>query len=142
MELLFDRLDTMNAACVDRFSSWFAYHLSNFQFRWRWDDWNSTLTLDPLHPKPKFIRETLSRCMRLSYHHLIMQTLPQSFHEFMPEVPLPHNKYAQEGAESLPGHAVAQSLMEAIKQKCTPEEAAAIIKELPNPLHEVEDGIL
>jgi nuclear cap-binding protein subunit 1 len=126
---------------VDRFASWFAYHLSNFQFRWSWDDWSNALTLDPLHPKPKFIRETLLRCMRLSYHHQVIDSIPDSFREFAPELPAPENKYTKEGADSLPGTAIALTLMNAIKEKCTPEEALSIIKELPNPLMETEDGM-
>lgn len=137
----------MNGACVDRFASWFAYHLSNFQFRWSWDDWSSALTLDPLHSKPKFIRETLLRCMRLSYHDLVLNSIPESFQEFAPESPTPENKYTNEGGDSLPGYTIAMTLMNAMKKgpepnkhPCSPEEALAIIKELPNPLMETEDG--
>ncbi|OTF74987.1 nuclear cap-binding protein subunit 1-like protein [Euroglyphus maynei] len=73
VELLFDRLDSMNGACVNRFACWFAYHLSNFQFRWNWDDWNIALKYEPLHPKPKFIAETLQYCLRLSYHAKVLE---------------------------------------------------------------------
>lgn len=136
VELLYERLDTMNVDCMDRFCSWFAYHLSNFQFRWTWDDWTDTVSLDPLHPKALFLREALHRCLRLSYHQRIVDFVPESFAPFVPAKPVPEYKYGEEGAESMPGGMAAAQLVSAIKSKCTPEEALDILGEVPNPLQE------
>lgn len=44
--------------------NWFGYHLSNFQFKWSWDDWLEAAQLDPMHPRAKFIIEVLLKAMR------------------------------------------------------------------------------
>ncbi|GIY34059.1 nuclear cap-binding protein subunit 1 [Caerostris darwini] len=136
VELMYERLDTMNIDCANRFAAWFAYHLSNFQFRWNWDDWNDCISLDPLHPRPVFIRETLQKCMRLSYHQRIVDLISEAFTNLLPLRPVTLYKYTQEGAESLPGTVASQQLLGALKDKCTAEEALLVIKDLPNPLQE------
>ncbi|KAH0999365.1 nuclear cap-binding protein subunit 1 [Dendroctonus ponderosae] len=141
-EMLFHRIDSMNVSCFDRFVCWFSYHLSNFQFRWRWDDWDVCLSLDSEHPKPKFVREVMLKSMRLSYHQRIREILPETFAGFIPQKPEPEYKYAKEAeAVTLPGTAAAHQLVVTIRQKCTPEEVLAVLKDLPNPRSEEEvDG--
>ncbi|KAA0201058.1 hypothetical protein HAZT_HAZT005747 [Hyalella azteca] len=87
VELLFERIDTMNTCCHDRFVSWFAYHLSNFQFKWSWDDWLHAAKLPVDHPRAKFVVEVLQRCMRLSYHDRIAEVVPEQFDCFVPAKP-------------------------------------------------------
>ncbi|GBP06866.1 Nuclear cap-binding protein subunit 1 [Eumeta japonica] len=101
-EILFLRIDTMNVACFDRFVNWFSYHLSNFQYRWSWEDWEACVSLDLDHPKPRFIREVLGKCMRLSYHQRIKDMMPESFASYVPPKPEPVYKYSVEGADIAP----------------------------------------
>jgi nuclear cap-binding protein subunit 1 len=39
MRWLFKRADTLDLELTYRFVDWFAQHLSNFDFRWKWDEW-------------------------------------------------------------------------------------------------------
>ncbi|CAH2049496.1 unnamed protein product, partial [Iphiclides podalirius] len=103
-EILFMRIDTMNVACFDRFANWFAYHLSNFQYRWSWEDWEGCIQLDPEHPKPRFIREVLGKCLRLSYHQRVKDMIPETLAPLVPLKPEPIYKYSMEGAEYRTGN--------------------------------------
>ncbi|XP_054287102.1 nuclear cap-binding protein subunit 1 [Macrosteles quadrilineatus] len=137
-EILFLRIDTMNTSCFDRFVNWFSYHLSNFQFRWSWEDWNSCLRLDTELPPPKFIKEVLLKSLRLSYYQRIKEIVPESFEALIPAPPVPHFKYQGEGAAALPGNNTAHQLESILRQKATSEEVLALLKELPNPREDDE----
>jgi nuclear cap-binding protein subunit 1 len=67
--------------------------LSNFQFRWSWEDWESCLLLDQDHPRPKFIKEVLLKAQRLAYHERIHKIVPESYESLIPEKPESFFKY-------------------------------------------------
>ncbi|TRY91112.1 hypothetical protein DNTS_020405 [Danionella cerebrum] len=138
-EMMFMRLDTMNTTCIDRFINWFSHHLSNFQFRWSWDDWAECLTQDVEKPKPKFIKEVLEKSMRLSYRQRIVDIVPASFSALIPADPVCFYKYTEENSASLPGFAVATSVGNAIKSRATNEEILIILRDVPNPSMEQDD---
>nr|XP_045001185.1 nuclear cap-binding protein subunit 1 [Jaculus jaculus] len=138
-EMLYMRLDTMSTTCVDRFINWFSHHLSNFQFRWSWEDWSDCLTQDPESPKPKFVREVLEKCMRLSYHQRILDIVPPTFSTLCPANPTCIYKYGDESSNSLPGHSVALCLSVAFKSKATNDEIFSILKDVPNPNQDDDD---
>jgi nuclear cap-binding protein subunit 1 len=131
----------MNVSCFERFVSWVSYHLSNFQFRWSWEDWEECLKGSIDLPKPKFIQEVLHKCLRLSYHQRIVDIMPAQFEALIPPKPEPLYKFATaadgEGG-GLPGIQVAAQLTVGLKNKCTAEEALTIVKDVPNPLQEEE----
>uniref|UniRef100_A0A667YUB7 Nuclear cap binding protein subunit 1 n=1 Tax=Myripristis murdjan TaxID=586833 RepID=A0A667YUB7_9TELE len=129
-EMLYMRLDTMNTTCIDRLINWFSHHLSNFQFRWSWDDWADCLTVDAEKPKPKFVKEVLEKCMRLSYHQRIVDIVPPTFAALIPAEPIFYYKYAIESNSSLPGYAVTITVSNAIKNRASNEEILTILKEL------------
>ena len=129
----------MNVCCHDRFVNWFAYHLSNFQFKWSWDDWIETAALEPQHPKAKFIIEVLLKCMRLSYHQRITEVVPEQFDCFVPVKPKPMFKFDLDSGVDSAGFDAAQQLIAIIKTKGSSEEVVDSLKNLPNPLRETDD---
>ncbi|EMP37557.1 Nuclear cap-binding protein subunit 1 [Chelonia mydas] len=139
-EMLYMRLDTMNTTCIDRFMNWFSHHLSNFQFRWSWEDWSDCLTHDLDKPKPKFVREVLEKCMRLSYHQRIIDIVPATFSVLSPANPSCIYKYGDESNKSLPGYTVALCLTIAIKNKTSNDEIFGILKDVPNPNQDDDDA--
>lgn len=137
-EILFMRVDTMNVTCFDRFVAWFSYHLSNFQFRWSWDDWDFCIQLDLEHPRPKFIKEVLHKALRLSYYQRIKEIMPEVYEPLLPAKPEPNYKYTNDDAASYPGTTAAHQMVVAVRQKCTPEEVLAVLHDLPNPRQDAE----
>ncbi|KAL6117330.1 ncbp1 [Pungitius sinensis] len=138
-EMLYMRLDTMNTSCIDRLINWFSHHLSNFQFRWSWDDWSDCLTVDLEKPKPKFVKEVLEKSMRLSYHQRMVDIVPATFSALIPAEPIFIYKYEDESASSLPGYPASITVGNAIKNRATNEEILTILKEVPNPNQEDDD---
>uniref|UniRef100_A0A2K6SDU8 Nuclear cap-binding protein subunit 1 n=1 Tax=Saimiri boliviensis boliviensis TaxID=39432 RepID=A0A2K6SDU8_SAIBB len=122
-----------------KFINWFSHHLSNFQFRWSWEDWSDCLSQDPESPKPKFVREVLEKCMRLSYHQRILDIVPPTFSALCPANPTCIYKYGDESSNSLPGHSVALCLAVAFKSKATNDEIFSILKDVPNPNQDDDD---
>ncbi|KAF7493266.1 Nuclear cap-binding protein subunit 1 [Sarcoptes scabiei] len=154
VELLFDRLDTMNGACIDRFASWFAYHLSNFQFRWGWDEWTISLKNDPLHPKCKFISETFHYCLRLSYHAKIIESVPEAFHKLCPKLPKLVDKYpnaedkddqldftmTNETTKTIKDNV--ESVRDILGQKCSVEDCLELLKDITDESDESDSNKL
>jgi nuclear cap-binding protein subunit 1 len=122
----------MKASCIERFAKWFSFHLSNFQFRWSWDDWKVCLEENIESPKCKFIKETLLNCMRLSYHQRILEMIPEEMQKLAPEPPKPYFKYESEDAVNLEGTLIANKLLELMRNRCLPEDVLQCLREVTN----------
>ncbi|KAJ3062363.1 Nuclear cap-binding protein subunit 1 [Podochytrium sp. JEL0797] len=85
VRIIFSRMDLgegsgagMDVECVGRLGEWFSHHLSNFNYTWKWADWEHVLE-DPSSAKFAFVRETLEQEIRLSYYDRVVGTIPPSF---------------------------------------------------------------
>ncbi|KAI8145645.1 armadillo-type protein [Fennellomyces sp. T-0311] len=126
VKLIFDSIEDMDAACIYRLACWFAHHLSNFGFQWDWAAWQSTLSLDPAHPKLCFIRETLEKDIRLSYYERIKSTVPEPFHALIPAQP-PAPDFEYENGDH-PLHDYAKEVINSLKAKKSADDVQAILQ--------------
>lgn len=85
IKLLFKRLDGsdlssgMDPEGIKRFAEFFAIHLSNFGFSWKWADWSHVLKQETTSAQFVFVREVLEKCIRLAYFDRIKNCIPEGF---------------------------------------------------------------
>lgn len=97
---LYRNVDKMDLELSFRFMDWFAHHLSNFGFTWKWTEWIDDVELSPLHPKKAFIAGALDKEVRLSFAQRIKGTLPEPYQPLITEgkeKDTPDFKYNDEG---------------------------------------------
>uniref|UniRef100_A0A915PRD7 Nuclear cap-binding protein subunit 1 n=1 Tax=Setaria digitata TaxID=48799 RepID=A0A915PRD7_9BILA len=125
-ELFYQRIDTMQLECIDRLIDWFSYHMSNFEYRWSWADWDDSLDLDDYAPRRYFVKEVIEKCMRFSYHERICDCLPSSFEEITPEKP--SISFSINREEQCVKELVAE-LERAFRNKTEPKEVTGLLRE-------------
>ena len=98
LRFIFNNLEKCCAETAFVVIDWFAHHVSNFAFTWKWNEWTSALELDDLHPKKVFIKGLLEKQVRLSYPQRVRDVLPQEFKQFVTDPPEPSLAYLSEPA--------------------------------------------
>ncbi|KAK0424623.1 hypothetical protein QR680_008755 [Steinernema hermaphroditum] len=126
-QLFYERIESMQPSCIQRLIDWFSYHLSNFQYKWSWNDWTDSLTDDQFTPKTFFVREVIEKCLHFSYHQQVTEFLPRLFEKMIPEKPVIIPIYE----EDHPDFEVAQKFRDALRAKKTAEEILVILRRAP-----------
>lgn len=97
---LYRSVDSMDLELSYRFMDWFAHHLSNFGFTWKWTEWIDDVDLPDLDPKKAFIQGSLDKEIRLSFAQRIKGTLPAPYQQLITqgkEMDTPDFKYSDQG---------------------------------------------
>lgn len=117
INLLFQRVEHMDAEVFTRFVTWFSHHLSNFDWKWEWRAWAPSLVTS--EPKAGFVRETLEKMTRLSYFERIKRSLPEELYSYLPPTPTPRFRFRQNDAHDAENYAkvAAQTLMDKMQTK-------------------------
>ncbi|KAF4767419.1 hypothetical protein HAV15_009267 [Penicillium sp. str.  len=127
IRFLYNNLETMDLELSNRFLDWFAHHLSNFGFTWKWSEWTDDLDLPAIDPRMAFIHGALDKEIRLSFAQRIKGTLPDPYPKLITagkEKDTPDFKYSSEMA---PYSKEGQELMQLIRKKASDEEIQPVI---------------
>ncbi|KAF3273215.1 hypothetical protein TWF970_009251 [Orbilia oligospora] len=139
---LYRNLESMDVELRYRFIDWFAHHLSNFGYTWKWTEWIPDLELSKVHPRRSFIQEAVEKEIRLSFANRVKSTLPEQYCELVPEdkeKELPDFKFE---SDDIAFPEEGKQLLNLIRQKAPNEEVdtlmnaitdAANNKGLPDP---------
>ncbi|OQE21091.1 hypothetical protein PENSTE_c012G04663 [Penicillium steckii] len=141
IRFLYNNLETMDLELSNRFLDWFAHHLSNFGFTWKWSEWVDDLELPLIHPKMAFINGALDKEIRLSFAQRIKGTLPEPYIPLITESKekdTPEFKYL---SEMTPYSKEGQELGQLIRKKAGDEEIEPVIRSIEEQAQEqgVED---
>ncbi|EHL01645.1 putative protein kinase gsk3 [Glarea lozoyensis 74030] len=104
IRFLYRNVDSMDLELSYRFMDWFAHHLSNFGFTWKWTEWIDDVELPGTDPKKAFIEGALDKEIRLSFAQRIKGTLPAPYQQLITEgkeKDTPDFKYNDDGSKSL-----------------------------------------
>ncbi|OJD09552.1 hypothetical protein AJ78_09031 [Emergomyces pasteurianus Ep9510] len=122
IRFLYKNVASMDLALSYRFLDWFAHHLSNFGFTWKWTEWVDDVELPAVHPKKAFICGALDKEIRLSFAQRIKGTLPEPYQALISEgkeKDMPDFKYA---VATTPYATEAQEIMDLIRKKAPDAE--------------------
>ncbi|EEY14037.1 cap binding protein [Verticillium alfalfae VaMs.102] len=109
------------------FLDWFAHHLSNFGFTWKWTEWVNDVFLPDIHPSKAFIRGALDKEIRLSFAQRIKNTLPEEYQSLISpdtEKDVPDFKFSD---ETTPFSAEGRELAALLKRKVPDEEFQPVL---------------
>ncbi|PKX95779.1 NCBP1 family protein [Aspergillus novofumigatus IBT 16806] len=127
IRFLYGSLDTIDLELMHRFLDWFAHHLSNFGFTWKWSEWIEDLELPLVHPRMAFITGAIDKEIRLSFAQRIRGTLPDPYQELITEgkeKDTPDFKYS---SDTTPYAKEGREIMQLIRKKAGDEEIQPLV---------------
>lgn len=95
VKTMFQHAGELDPEAFDRLTDWFSYHLSNFGYKWNWQEWTVYADNEMLRKFPYralFCKDVIARCVRLSYYDRIKSILPEEMKVFLPPQPSEGNR--------------------------------------------------
>lgn len=124
---LYRNIDRMDLEIGQRFLDWFAHHLSNFGFTWKWTEWVDDVELSDVHPKKAFILDALDKEIRLSFAQRIKGVLPEPYQALISPEKEKDNPDLKFDSPSTPFAEAGGQVVTKIRQKAPDDEIAALL---------------
>ena len=127
---LYRNVERMDLEISERLLDWFAHHLSNFGFTWKWTEWIGDLDLPNVHPRKAFISDALDKEIRLSFAQRIKGTLPEDYKPLISakkEQDTPDFKFAD---EQVPFSEQGKEISQLLRKKAADEEFTPILEKV------------
>ncbi|KAF2404686.1 cap binding protein [Trichodelitschia bisporula] len=119
---VFKNLEYLDMELAYRFLDWFAHHISNYDFRWKWSEWSEEVGRPNVHPKKAFILSSIDKEIRLSFTKRIRESLPAEYHSLIPdgkEKDIPDFKY---NVETTPYAAEGRQILALLRSRAADTE--------------------
>lgn len=127
IRFFYRHISDMDRELEYRFMDWFSHHLSNFDFRWKWNEWVEDTTLPDIHPRKSFLNGVLDKEVRLSYAKRIRETLPLELADLIPEGKDEDTPKFRFASSDEPFASDARDLLQLVKKKATPEDVQPVL---------------
>jgi nuclear cap-binding protein subunit 1 len=127
---LYRNVDRMDMTLNNRLLEWFAHHLSNFGFTWKWTEWTEDLQLSDLTPKKAFIIDSIDKEIRLSFAARIRGTLPPDYEALIAkekEIDAPMPKYEK---EDTPFSATFKEIVQSLRKRAPIDEVKPLLEKV------------
>eukprot|EP00002_Diphylleia_rotans_P041254 TRINITY_DN9996_c0_g1_i9.p1 TRINITY_DN9996_c0_g1~~TRINITY_DN9996_c0_g1_i9.p1 ORF type:complete len:623 (-),score=119.23 TRINITY_DN9996_c0_g1_i9:2844-4712(-) len=117
VDLLFQRMGSMDIECIDRLADFVSYYLTNNDYKWEWQSF-----LSYAHRKETlqyyFLQYTLGGCSDMAYAERIKSVVPSELHHFLRVSSPPIFVYEDKDTQAAQ---IAKGFVSSIRKKESPE---------------------
>ncbi|CAD6501717.1 BgTH12-01967 [Blumeria graminis f. sp. triticale] len=130
IRFLYRNIERMDLELGYRFMDWFAHHLSNFGFTWKWTEWIEDIELPDMNPKKAFIVGALDKEIRLSFAQRIKGTLPAPYQQLISEEKEKDTPDFKFNVDDFPFAREGQEILSLLRKKSPEESIQPIIEQI------------
>ncbi len=120
---LFKEIESLDAVQRLLLADWFAHHLSNFDFKWKWDEWKQVIDQPESNPQRIFVTFVIEKMLRLSYLERVQESLPDWAHPLLPPTTEP---------KTLPEDSLSSEILSLLQSRAPSDQVRELVTSNPD----------